>query len=89
MLLHRVGEVVVSVAPLRFVARLHLFYAGRRQGQDLHIDAGSVHFRQPFGTDVTESIEHLWRSGRQSVERDLRRMRRTIEKFRVAECSSA
>src|SRR5580704_11600554 len=60
VLLHRVGEVIVGVARhSNGIRRLHLFHTGRRQRQDLHIDAGRIHFPQPFGAEVTKPVHNL------------------------------
>jgi hypothetical protein len=60
MLFHRIGEVVIGVAGHGDgVRRLHLFDAGCRQGQDLHVDAGSIHFGDALGVDVAQPVEHL------------------------------
>src|SRR6516162_10484557 len=42
--------------------RIQLFYAGRCQGHDLHVDAGGVHFRYALVTEVAKLRDELERS---------------------------
>src|SRR5580692_11825835 len=83
VLLHRVGEVVVGVARHRNgIRRLHLFHAGRRQRQDLHIDAGRIHFLQPFGAEITKPVHDLGVAAADLFGAVFDKTRRSIEKFR-------
>src|SRR5213076_3350962 len=83
---HCVGQIVVGVARHGDgVGRFHLFDAGRRQRQHLHVDAGGIHFRQPFGVEVAEPIEHLEITVADFFGALFDETRRTIEKLRGGE----
>jgi hypothetical protein len=82
MLLHRVGEVVVGVTRHGDgVGCFHLFDPGRRQRQDLHVDAGRIHVRQPLGIDVAKPIDHLGVAAADLLSAFLYETRRTIKKL--------
>ena len=84
MLLHRVREVVVGVTRHGDgVGCFHLFDPGRRQRQDLHVDAGSIHFRQPLGIDVAKPIDHFGVAAAYLLSAFFYETRRTIKKFRA------
>src|SRR6202030_4684009 len=79
----RVGEVIVGVARHRNgLRRLHLSHTGRRQRQDLHIDAGRIHFPQPFGAEVTKPVHNLGIAAADLFGAYFDKTCRSIEKFR-------
>src|ERR1700722_732723 len=86
VLLHCVGEVIVGVARHRNgIRRLHLLHAGRRQRQDLHVDAGRIHFPQPFGAEIAEPVHNLGVAAADLFGALFDETRRSIEKFRGRE----
>jgi hypothetical protein len=59
MFLDGIGKIVVGIPSHRDgIGCFQLLHARRRQRQDLHIDTGGVHFRQPLGPEIAQAVHH-------------------------------